>query len=81
MINGMGYFYLNEKKLERAAAFFNLNVINYPNSSNVYDSRGDCYLAAGDSLKALEDFKKAYSFGENQFYQDKIEMLSKNLEE
>ena len=81
LINRLGYFYISEKKLERAAAFFDLNIINYPKSNNVYDSRGDCYLAVGDSLRALDFFKKALEVGDNDFTQEKIDMLTKNLEE
>lgn len=81
LINRFGYFYISEKKLERAAAFFDLNIINYPKSNNVYDSRGDCYLAEGDSIKALEFFKKSLKLGDNDFSQEKIDMLTKNLKE
>ena len=81
LINRLGYFYISEKKLERASAFFDLNIINYPKSNNVYDSRGDCYLAVGDSLRALDFFNKALEVGDNDFTQEKIDMLTKNLEE
>lgn len=80
LVNNLGYFYMSEKKMERAAAFFNLNVLNFPESNNVYDSKGDWYLAAGDSLKALESFRKAVEIGDNDDSQEKIDMLSKALE-
>jgi tetratricopeptide (TPR) repeat protein len=81
LINSIGYFYISEKKFDKAAAFLDLNIQNHPKSNNVYDSRGDCYLAAGDSLKALEFFKKALEVGDNDFSQEKIDALTKNLEE
>jgi predicted alpha/beta superfamily hydrolase len=79
LINGLGYYFMNENKLEKAAIFFDLNIKNYPESSNVYDSRGDCYLAAGDSTKALAYFKKSLEVGPNDFSQEKIDMLEDSL--
>ena len=80
LINGLGYFYMSDNKPDRAAAFFDFNISNFPNSNNVYDSRGDCYLATGDSLKALEFFRKALEIGDNDYSQEKIDMLAKALE-
>lgn len=79
MINQIGYYLLREKMPEKAATFFDLNIKNYPNYSNVYDSRGDCYLAENDSLKALEFFKKALNLEDLEIYRDKIKELEKNL--
>ena len=64
---------------DKAAAFFDLNIQNYPESSNVYDSRGDCYLEQHDSTKALEYFTKALEVGENDYSQEKIDMLKGQL--
>ena len=75
---GVGRF-TSEKMPEKASVFFDLNIKNYPNSSNVYDSRGDCYLAAGDSANALEFFKKALELNDLEFYRNKIEGLEKNI--
>ena len=38
-----------------------MNVEKYPESSNVYDSLGDIYKAAGDTLQAIEQYMKALS--------------------
>ena len=78
-INSAGYGLMRNKKLEKASAFFDLNIQNYPESSNVYDSRGDCYLEQQDSSKALELFTKALEVGENDYSLEKIDMLKKNL--
>jgi predicted negative regulator of RcsB-dependent stress response len=40
---------------------------------------GDCYLAQQDSVKALELFKKALEVGENEYSQEKIDMLESEL--
>ena len=79
LINNLGYFYISDNKLDHAAAFFDLNIRNYPKSSNVYDSRGDCFLAEGDSVKALEFFRKALEVGHNDYSQVKIDALQKEL--
>lgn len=79
LINGLGNRYMRDKKLDLAAVLFDLNIANFPNSNNVYDSRGDCYLAAGDSLKALEFYRKALETGDNNYTQPKIDKISKAL--
>ncbi|MFC3879571.1 alpha/beta hydrolase-fold protein [Algoriphagus namhaensis] len=80
LINRLGVRYLQDKKFDQAATLFDLNIANFPNSNNVYDSRGDCYLAAGDSLKAVEFYRKALETGDNDYSQGKIDRISKALE-
>jgi len=58
-VNGLGYYMLSLKQFNRAEALFKLNIANYPETANCYDSLGDFYLAKGDKLKAIESFKKA----------------------
>jgi hypothetical protein len=79
LINRLGNYYMRDKKLDLAAALFDLNIANFPNSDNIYDSRGDYYLAVGDSLKALEFFRKALETGDNDYSQKKIDRISKAL--
>lgn len=78
-INSLGYGFMSDKQFEKANTLFNLNIQNYPNSSNVYDSMGDCFLAQQDSIKALEFFTKALEVGTNEYSQEKIDMLKENL--
>ena len=78
-INRLGNHYMWAKNLDLAAALFDLNIANFPNSDNVYDSRGDCYLATGDTLKALEFFRKALETGDNDYSQAKIDRIAKAL--
>jgi predicted alpha/beta superfamily hydrolase len=79
-INGLGYAFLDDPDThDKSEALFSMNVKNFPESSNVYDSMGDCYLAQKDSLKALEFFTKALEVGENDFSQEKIDMLKTSL--
>lgn len=38
-----------------------MNINNYPDSANAYDSMGNCNLAKGEKDKAIANFKKALS--------------------
>lgn len=80
-INSLGYGFMNNSMPDKASALFDLNIENYPKSSNVYDSRGDCFLAQQDSIKALEYFTMALEVGSNDSSQEKIDMLKEKLKE
>lgn len=57
-INTIGYFHLkNDPK--KALPFFKLNAKNYPNSSNVFDSLAEAYLALADKKNALKYYKES----------------------
>jgi tetratricopeptide (TPR) repeat protein len=58
-INQLGYILLGENKLKEAIAIFTLNVEEYPQSANVYDSRGEAYLLNGEKAQAIADYKKS----------------------
>ena len=75
LINSLGYGFMSDGKLQLTEAAFDLNIKYYPESFNVYDSKGDYYLAAKDSVEALKLFQKAVEISPNQFSQDKIDML------
>ena len=79
-INNFGYVFLEMKKYEQSDFLFSMNIKNYPNSFNVYDSYGDYYLAIGDKTKAIENFKKALSLKENPDSRRKYEELIKESE-
>jgi predicted alpha/beta superfamily hydrolase len=59
LINGLAYQLMGLKQFDRAFNFFKMNIENYPESFNAYDSMGDFYDAKGDKQKALEYFSKA----------------------
>ncbi len=75
MINGLGYAFLEQKQFAKAGSFFKMNVDNYPESYNVYDSYGDYFLAIGDKLKAKEYFKKSLTIKENPESRKKLNKL------
>jgi uncharacterized protein len=77
-VNNLGYGFLQNKMFEKAYAFFNMNISNYPKSFNVYDSMGDYYVARNDNPKASEFFKKALTLNENPDTRQKLEKCEKS---
>jgi predicted alpha/beta superfamily hydrolase len=59
LINDQGYVWLQRKVFDKAYFYFKLNIDNYPNNANEYDSMGDLYIAKGDNKKAIEYLTKA----------------------
>jgi tetratricopeptide (TPR) repeat protein len=68
---------LAQKAFAKAKYFFELNVRNYPESFNAYNSFGDYYIVVNDESKAIDMFKKALSIMENQDTRKKLEKLQK----
>ncbi|MEO8208935.1 MAG: serine hydrolase [bacterium] len=58
-INLMGYNLLNDGKIDKAIEVFKLNVENFPDSFNVYDSLGEAYMKKGDKESAIKNYKKS----------------------
>lgn len=79
MVNANGYRLLGQKKYVESEYLFALNIKNFPNSANVYDSMGDYNLAKGETEKAIANFKKALSIDSNfSETKSKLEALLKN---
>lgn len=76
-VNWLGYKTMGRKQFERAEDLFKLNIANYPESANCYDSMGDLYLAKGDKVKAIANFKKALTLKEFPETKEKLEALLK----
>lgn len=77
LVNNYGYTALGKKNLKQAEYFFKMNVKNYPDSFNVYDSLGDYYVEMGDKTNAILNFKKALSINEYPETKQKLENLQK----
>lgn len=75
IVNEMGYYYLQSHMEDKAYAMFALNISNYPQSANTYDSMGDYYNAKKDKPKAIEFFTKAYNLGKNPDTKKKLDDL------
>jgi uncharacterized membrane protein len=57
--NTRGYQLLRSGDVQGAIAVFLQNAANHPDSANVYDSLGEAYVAAGDTTRAIESYRKA----------------------
>jgi serine-type D-Ala-D-Ala carboxypeptidase/endopeptidase len=57
-LNALGYGYV-KTNLPVALAIFKLNVEQYPESYNVYDSYGEALFESGDNTRAIENYKKS----------------------
>ncbi|MEL6824366.1 MAG: tetratricopeptide repeat protein, partial [Calditrichota bacterium] len=57
-LNRLGYYLLSRERADEAIVIFKLNVDNYPESANVYDSLGDAYRDAGRIDEAISSYQK-----------------------
>lgn len=64
-VNAYAYQSLGKKDMDLAGYLFKLNVVNYPNSPNVYDSLGDFYEASGDKKNAISSYEKVLVLDKN----------------
>lgn len=51
--------------MDLAGFLFKLNMTNYPESPNVYDSLGDFYEANGDKKNAIASYEKVLVLDKN----------------
>lgn len=59
-INTLGYVLLYQiVDVDNAVEMFELNVLNYPDSWNVYDSLGEAYMVRGDKELAIENYERS----------------------
>ena len=78
LINGMGYYYLQRKMPDRAYDFFQMNIENYPESYNVYDSMSDLYAAENNKEKAIEYLTKELTLKDLPYIRQKLNNLKKS---
>jgi tetratricopeptide (TPR) repeat protein len=74
-INFLGYDAMKNKNFTKATALFKMNIENYPNSSNVYDSYGDLLAAEKDTVNAIVNYKKVLAIKENAYTKQKLNVL------
>ena len=58
-LNALGYRLIRAKKFSEGIRIFQLNVDNFPRSSNAYDSLAEGYLRAGDKAQAIANYERA----------------------
>lgn len=56
-LNILGYKLMQVGMVKEAIAIFKINVAEFPNSSNVYDSLGEGYMANGDTKLAIKNYE------------------------
>lgn len=57
-LNSLGYEFLQNNKIDSAIKIFSLNVSEFPNSANVYDSRGEAYFNKKEYELSKTDYQK-----------------------
>lgn len=67
-----GYSFLWENNLVDAIAIFKLIISEFPNSANAYDSMGEAYLQANDSIKSLQNYEKSLQMNPDNFYAEDV---------
>jgi hypothetical protein len=75
LVNDLAYTDLYFKRYDESLYLFKLNVLNYPESYNVYNSIGDYYDAKGDKANAIDNYKKSLSIKEVLYTREKLERL------
>lgn len=78
MINSLGYWSLQAGSRNRSKLLFEMNISNYPESANVYDSMGDYYMATGDSVEAARYFREALKRDQNSGTRAKLDQIENN---
>jgi len=77
MVNGLGYGFMSNNMAEKALAMFDLNLNNYPKSSNAHDSMGDYFLNQKDTASAIDQFNEALAIAEVSATREKLNKLKK----
>jgi predicted alpha/beta superfamily hydrolase len=58
-VNNIGYKQLRSGNIDEAIVIFKHNIVNFPNSYNVYDSMGEAYIKKGDKTMAIKYYEKS----------------------
>jgi CubicO group peptidase (beta-lactamase class C family) len=74
-VNRIGYDLLSIERVADAVEVFKLNVEDYPQSFNTYDSLGEAYMAGGDRERAITNYQKSVEL--NPDNTNGFEMLKK----
>lgn len=77
-VNYLGYLFMDKRYYKVSYSLFDMNIKNYPNSLNVFDSMGDYYVKVGEKQKAIECYTKAYSINNWPYTRDKLEKLKQD---
>src|SRR5262245_18358969 len=64
-VNRIGYDLLSAKRIKDAIEVFKLNVADYPQSSNSYDSLGEACMVNGDRELAIKNYERSVELAPN----------------
>ncbi len=77
-LNRLGYRFLNNEQTKLAQDIFRVNLMLYPNSSNVYDSYAEACMKIGDIDLAIENYQKSLNLDpQNNNAKEMIKELQK----
>lgn len=74
-VNKLGYWLLGKNRIKDAVEVFKINVEDFPNSSNAYDSLGEAYMINGDKELSIKNYQKSVEL--NPANTNALEMLRK----
>jgi tetratricopeptide (TPR) repeat protein len=75
-LDALGYDYLMNEKVEEAIHIFNINVLIYPTSANVYDALGEALMEDKKYNAALLNYTKSYELdSKNENAKAQMEVL------
>ena len=74
-LNTLGYYLLGKNRIKDAIEIFKLNVEEYPDAFNVYDSLGEAYMNNGDKELAIENYEKSLKLNPDNL--NAVEVLKK----
>ena len=81
-LNSLGYQFLEKDQTEIALALFKLNVAQFPEASNPYDSLAEAYLKSGEQTLAITNYKKSLALNPaNDNARDVLKSLDVVLED
>lgn len=75
LTNGLAYQSLNSKFFTKAAAFYKLNMENYPASSNAFDAYGNLLALIKDTANAITYYQEAFSISRSEETLQKLNSL------
>ncbi len=76
-VENKGYELMRLKQFKRAEQLFKLNITNYPENFNVYNSLGDLYVTIKNKEKAIEVFKKSMLLDKDPYSKSELMRLQK----
>jgi len=74
-VNRLGYWLLGRKRVKEAIAVFTMNIGDFPNSANAYDSLGEACAVNGDTALAISYYQKSLALNPNNTHA--VEMIKK----